>query len=325
MLDLHWYPEAQGGGVRITENNNTSAVVAARVQAPRSLWDPTYGYNASNPALGENSWITQYSTLGPIKLLPRVQEDIDLFKPGTKIAITEYNYGGSNHISGAIAEADALGIFGRDGVFAASLWGLQSQQQFAAGAFKMYVDYDGASGNGKFGDLSITAATDQISQSAVYASLDSADSTQMVLVAINRTNEVRGAAIEITHDVRFDVAEVYQLTSASSSPVRVADIPIDLVNAFIYQMPAYSVSTLVLHSTADGDFNGDGSVDDADMQIWSAEFGASSGAAFGDGDNDRDGDVDGGGFSGLAAGCDAVRRGDSRWNWDSGASDAGID
>ena len=49
VLDLHWYPEAQGGGVRITENNNSSAVVAARVQAPRSLWDPTYT---------ETSWIT---------------------------------------------------------------------------------------------------------------------------------------------------------------------------------------------------------------------------------------------------------------------------
>ncbi|MEX2092858.1 MAG: glycoside hydrolase family 44 protein [Pirellulales bacterium] len=29
VLDLHWYPEAQGGGIRITENNNSSAVVAA--------------------------------------------------------------------------------------------------------------------------------------------------------------------------------------------------------------------------------------------------------------------------------------------------------
>ncbi len=77
VLDLHWYPEAQGGGVRITENNNSSAVVAARVQAPRSLWDPTYGYNASNPVLGENSWITQWSTQGPIRFLPRVQRDVD--------------------------------------------------------------------------------------------------------------------------------------------------------------------------------------------------------------------------------------------------------
>ena len=48
-LDLHWYPEATGGGVRITGTGTAPALVAAREQAPRSLWDPTYV---------EDSWIT---------------------------------------------------------------------------------------------------------------------------------------------------------------------------------------------------------------------------------------------------------------------------
>ncbi len=45
VLDLHWYPEAQGNGTRITaggEFDTSPAVVEARVQAPRSLWDATY-------------------------------------------------------------------------------------------------------------------------------------------------------------------------------------------------------------------------------------------------------------------------------------------
>lgn len=42
VLDVHWYPEAQGGGKRITENDITSASIEARLQAPRSLWDPSY-------------------------------------------------------------------------------------------------------------------------------------------------------------------------------------------------------------------------------------------------------------------------------------------
>ena len=49
VLDLHWYPEARGGGVRITEADASAAVAAARVQAPRSLWDPGYA---------ETSWIS---------------------------------------------------------------------------------------------------------------------------------------------------------------------------------------------------------------------------------------------------------------------------
>lgn len=292
VLDLHWYPEAQGGGVRITENNNSSAVVAARVQAARSLWDPTYV---------ETSWISEWGTRvnnqpGPIKLLPRVQRDIDDFKPGTKIAITEYNYGGTNHISGGIAQADALGVFGTQDVFAATFWSLHgdANSQFASGAFKMYLNYDGAGGS--FGDESIAAATNSISQSAVYASLDSEDPSRMTLVAINRTSSAKTTALEVTHDQRFDVAEVYQLTSASATPQRVADIPIELVNAFLYTMPAYSVSTIVLRSGADGDFNLDGVVDGDDLTVWKTGYGKASGASFVDGDNDRDGDVDGADF-----------------------------
>jgi hypothetical protein len=294
VLDFHWYPEAQGGGVRITENNNSAAVVNARVQAPRSLWDPTYT---------ETSWITQWGTWvgapgtpGPIKLLPRIKRDITDFKPDTKIAFTEYNYGGTNHISGAIAQADVLGIYGREEVFAATLWNLHgnSQSQFAAGAFKMYLNYDGAGGS--FGDTSVQAGTDMISKSAVYASVDEEDPNRVVVVAINRTNAAQSTAVQITHDVRFDYAEVYRLTSASANPVRVANVPIDLVNAFIYSMPAYSVSTLVLKQGAEGDFDLDGDVDGNDLVQWQAGFDMAGSPSFTDGDNDRDGDVDGSDF-----------------------------
>jgi hypothetical protein len=46
--------------------------------------------------------------------------------------------------------------------------------------------------------------------------------------------------------VQFNKAEVYQLTSANSTPQRQADIDITLTNAFQYNMPANSISTLVL-------------------------------------------------------------------------------
>ena len=128
MLDVHWYPEARGtcianpmDGCRITDEDTDAAVVAARKQAPRSLWDPTYT---------ENSWIAQFSTNGPIRLLPRLEDKIAANYPGTRLSITEYNYGAANHISGAIAQADALGVFGREGLFAATLWRAGVEQQF---------------------------------------------------------------------------------------------------------------------------------------------------------------------------------------------------
>ncbi|HYO24593.1 MAG TPA: glycoside hydrolase family 44 protein [Lacipirellulaceae bacterium] len=289
VLDVHWYPEATGGGTRISFDNSASpsaALVEARVQAPRSLWDPTYT---------ETSWITSCCSGGPIKLLKHLQRDVADFNPGTKLAMTEYNYGGGRHISGGVAQADVLGIFGKEDLFAATLWPIASgsQSQFQAGAFKMYLDYDGASGNGQFGDLSIAANTSNISQSAVYGSVDSDDPTRMTLVAINRTTSAKSVGLAVTHDRRFDLAEVYQLTAANANPVRVADVPINLVNAFQYIMPAMSVSTIVLRSFGDGDFDLNGLVNAADLTVWRSHVGMTAGARFADGDNDRDGDVDG--------------------------------
>jgi hypothetical protein len=280
VLDLHWYPEAYGGGVRITGSETTTAVVNARVQAPRSLWDPTYGYHASNPVLGENSWISQSSTQGPIKLLPRVQRDIDDFNPGTKIAITEYNYGGGNHTSGGIAQADVLGILGREGVFAAAWWDVGNGSSYVNAAFNMYRNYDGT--GGKFGDTSVQATTSNITNSAVYASVDANNPNRIVLVAINRTTQPLDAAIAIADDNRFVLARVYKLTSATAAPVRGTDLLVNAGNQFNYLMPAMSVTTLVL-TTLLGDYNADGAVSAADYVLWRNNFG--SGAALPNGDD----------------------------------------
>ncbi len=43
--------------------------------------------------------------------------------PGTKTAITEYNWGALDSMNGALAQADVLGIFGRERLDLATLWG----------------------------------------------------------------------------------------------------------------------------------------------------------------------------------------------------------
>ena len=42
-------------------------------------------------------------------------------------ALTEYHYGGRTEISGALSQADVLGIYGRYGVFAACIWGMSAK------------------------------------------------------------------------------------------------------------------------------------------------------------------------------------------------------
>lgn len=77
VLDMHWYSEAGannsgGNWTRITEDSTDPNVVAARLQAPRSLWDTT---------CTENSWISQWSTPGPTYLLPRLQTSDQQIQP----------------------------------------------------------------------------------------------------------------------------------------------------------------------------------------------------------------------------------------------------
>jgi hypothetical protein len=86
-----------------SERESHRRAVQAIVQSPRSLWDTTFT---------ENSWITTSVLGGPIYILGRLQAKIASADPGMKIAITEYNNGGGQHIAGTIAEADNLGIFG---------------------------------------------------------------------------------------------------------------------------------------------------------------------------------------------------------------------
>jgi hypothetical protein len=214
-----------------------TAVVTARMAAPRSLWDPAYR---------ESSWIQQSLGNQGINLLPRLKDKIATNYPGTKLAITEYNYGGANHISGAIAQADVLGIFGREGLWAATLWPLESSNNFIYGGFEAFRNYDGA--NGSFGDTSIRATNSDPATSSVYASVDAGNPARMVIVAINKNATSRTAGISVTHTVQFHTAHVYTVTSASTAGAPAAGATIDLTqtNAFQYTMPAYSVTTLVL-------------------------------------------------------------------------------
>jgi hypothetical protein len=247
VLDIHWYPAAGSGGYEITDDGapQTTAMVNARLQAPRSLWDPTFT---------DGNWVEDV-TGGPIRLLPRLREKIAAHYPGTKIAITEYSYGRGGDITGGIAQADVLGIFGREGVFAATLWPLAdidnvwggsgaAAYAWTFGAFRMFRDYDGA--NGSFGDIGFTATTSDVANTSVYASVDAANPGRVVMVAINKSTSAKSAAIRLTHSVRLNTAQVYTLTASSSAPVRGSDIAITQPNAFVYTMPARSVTTLVL-------------------------------------------------------------------------------
>jgi hypothetical protein len=227
-LDLHWYPETYGGGVRVTEPAANDAVVAARVQSPRALWDSTYV---------DPSWISDAIGKAPIRLIPRMKEKIAANYPGTKLAFTEWHFGGGAHISGALATADVLGIFGREGVDLANIWWLNPDDKYTEAGLQAFRNYDGA--GAAFGSRSISATTSKVETATVYASLD-----PVVIIAINKQAAEKSAAIKIAHSVSYKAAKVWTVTSASAKPVAAAAITAVATNAFNYKMPAWSISII---------------------------------------------------------------------------------
>jgi fibronectin type 3 domain-containing protein len=238
VYDFHWYSEATDGTTRVTNLSGstlTDAQVQAIVQSPRSLWDPTYT---------ENSWII--SVLGgPINILGRLQAKIAANNPGMRLSITEYENGGFNHIAGTIAQADNLGIFGVQGLYAACFWPPNGTYSYALAGFRAFRGFDGASAS--FGDTSLQTTSSAVQNVVVYASSDSTTPGRIVFVAINRSNTAKITAI--TGQALSGTAHLYQMTAASAqgqSPVQPVSIGTMAVSgtSMTINLPAYSVTTI---------------------------------------------------------------------------------
>jgi hypothetical protein len=232
-LDVHWYPEAQdSAGNRITDTVDTTAMYNARMQAPRSLWDPDYV---------ENSWIAQWFR-SYLPILPRLKRSINTYYPDTNLAITEYDYGAQNHWSGGIATADVLGIFGKYGVYIATYWGGGS---YVNAAIKMYRNYDGA--HSAFGDMNVPATTSDKTESSIYASVFDGNDYELHLIVINKDiNDSINGTFNITSTHNFTTGRVWAFDNNTSSITERAAISNITNNTFTYTVGKLSVSHIVL-------------------------------------------------------------------------------
>jgi fibronectin type 3 domain-containing protein len=251
VYDFHWYAEDYDvNGTRVidlTATTLTDAQVQLIVQSPRNLWDPTY-----TDAGNSNPWI--YEELGntPINILGRLQAKINSEFPGMKISVTEYESGGWNHIAGTIAQTDNLGIFGAQGVFAASFWPPNGTYSYALAGFRAFRGFDGA--NASFGDTSLQATSSNVANVVVYASLDSTTPGRVVFVAINRSTTAQVTAI--TGQALSGTAYLYQMTAASAQAQVTAGTPVQPISAgtmpaagstLTITLPALSVTTIDVH------------------------------------------------------------------------------
>jgi len=96
-----------------------------------------------------------------------------------------------------------FGVFGRENVFAATLWHLGgTDDRYINGAFAMYRNYDGAAGRSATHRLAPPRTSAPVDAS-VYAGVDAADPARMTIVLINRTASARSVGLAITQHAAF--------------------------------------------------------------------------------------------------------------------------
>ncbi len=247
VYDFHWYPEDYDANALRVTNMTSSTLTDAQmqlvVQAPRNLWDPTF----MDPG-NSNPWPNQVLGNTPIQILPRLKAKIASEFPSIKLSVSEYEAGAFNNIAGTVAQADELGVFATQGVFAATFWPPSGTFDYAMAGFRAYRSFDGVSAN--FGDTLLQSTSSNVGNVVVYASKDSTKPGRVVLVAINRANTSQITAI--TGVALSGTASMYQITAASAqgqTPVRPVLLGQTTVSgsSLTLTLPAYSVTTIDVH------------------------------------------------------------------------------
>jgi len=229
-LDLHFYPQANGVSLSPA---GSAATQALRLRQTRTLWDPHYT---------DESW-TKDLGLGPVKLIPRMRAWVAQNLPGTKLAISEYNWGGVESLNGALAQADVLGIFGREGVGLATMWDPPSASQPAAFAFRIYRNYNG---NGaRFGDVSVKAGSGDQGKLAVYAAKRSSDGA-LTLVVINKTNSDLRSRVSLAGAIPSGPASVFTYSGAHLDRIVHGTDQTVTASGFTRTFPAASITLLAI-------------------------------------------------------------------------------
>jgi hypothetical protein len=244
VLDVHYY------------NDGTDP--AQCVQSPRMFWDANYTeLSASAADALDFGWsgLNNYFDANwyPRQIIPRLQRKIGAaygsgVAPG--LSVSEYNSGCETVIEGAVAQADNLGVFGREGLFAAAAWPLHSvTDNYLVAAFDSYRNYDG--NGGVVGDMAVGATTSDVASTSVYGFAHSNDAQAVDLVAINKTSQAVSIDIEMQQAPSLGTVALFQIVDGSAAVVSVTGSPPPIACncgkcVLSYALPPTSVTTMIL-------------------------------------------------------------------------------
>ncbi len=223
VASFHYYPQNN------MNDDDSPAADLDRNRSTRSLWDSAYK---------AESWVNDY-----IDMLPRMKSYVRDHYPGLKLAYTEYNWGADDFASGATAQADVLGIVGREG-------GIDLAARFSAPkpgtpvfhAFQMYHNYDGK--GGAFGSISVSDTVPNPDTLASFASVRRSDGALTIMVISKVLSGQTPLTLRLRSILPSGPAQVWQL-DAQNILARLPDVPIQAGQVKTV-VPRQSISIFVI-------------------------------------------------------------------------------
>jgi Glycoside hydrolase family 44 len=211
----------------------------SQLASTRTFWDPTYN---------GGTWVEQSNFHGSMQLIPRFQQWIAQYYPGTKLAFSEYSIdSGKKLVTDALAEADVLGIFGSQRVDLANMWTAPAPTDPIANAFRLYRNYDGR--GGQFGNTSVLASSSNPAKLSIYAALRSSDGA-LTLMLINKTTSAIQTSLSLAHFTPDPSASVYCYGGTDLQKIRALGKISITPSGFSYNFPAYSATVFVVTAQA---------------------------------------------------------------------------
>lgn len=203
VLDIHFYPQAQG----VYAGKTDATTDALRLRSTRALWDRSYA---------DESWIRE-----PVYLIPRMKEWIARYYPGTKLGITEWNWGADTTMNGALAIAECLGVFGREGVYLANYWTAPPETSPGRYAFQIYRNADGK-GHG-FGDRAVRTVCSAPDRVSCFGAVDTKTGEPTLMILNKQPDKSSVVTVSVRGSRPYGTAALWRYDA--SHPSGIAALP----------------------------------------------------------------------------------------------------
>jgi hypothetical protein len=224
VLDVHFYPPGDG----IYGGKTDAATNLRRLRSTRALWDAHYR---------DESWVDT-----EIQLIPRLRQWVRRAYPGTRIGLTEWNWGAEQTMNGGLAVAEVLGILGREQVDMACYWTAPPVGSPAFLAYQLYRNADGA-GHG-FGDLAVPVEIGDPDTVSCFAANDTVTGLPTVILINKSATVAHKVQLDSIHAGRAVAVIPYRLSADNPlSIARLGRIPM-VGNRISITLPATSVTLL---------------------------------------------------------------------------------